>query len=192
MKELRWLLPVLATFMLASSLYEFVVAGRTWRGVLSLIAGVLFAVVWRREVRKETRGQVAQTKHHMKEDPNFEREYQIVGMYIDSAKSYAQLSTGALALVAVFGPMKLLELDDVRLLAGCVCFLVAALAGGAYQSLAVGRLERLSGLPVDRCRPLLRSWQENAYVFYHILVIAFHTGAIMFAVVAIVQLKPKP
>ena len=78
MKELRWLLPVLATFMLASSLYEFVVAGRTWRGVLSLIAGVGFAVVWRGEVSKETRGHVAEPKHHMSVAPAFERESEAI------------------------------------------------------------------------------------------------------------------
>jgi hypothetical protein len=57
-------------------------------------------------------------------------------MYIDSAKSYSQLSTGALALVAVFGSTKLQKLGG-GLLIGCIFFLFAVLAGGAHQSLAV-------------------------------------------------------
>jgi hypothetical protein len=120
---------------------------------------------------------------------DFERECTIVGMYIDSAKSYSQLSTGALALVAVFGSTNLPNLG-VGLLVGCASFLVAALAGGAYQSLAVGRLENLSGLPVDRGRPVPRSWIDNAYVFYNIMVVAFHIGAVTLAVVAMVRLWP--
>ena len=124
------------------------------------------------------------------DDKEFERECRIVEMYIDSAKSYAQLSTGALALVAVFGPTQLPQLLKLGVwpVVACVFFLVAALAGGAYQSLAVGRLEKISGLPVVRGRSVLSSWQKSAYVFYNLLVGAFHAGAITLAVVAIVQL----
>jgi hypothetical protein len=117
----------------------------------------------------------------------YERECQIVGLYIDSAKSYSQLSTGALALAAVFGSRTLNEFG-VGLLVACVCFLIAALSGGAYQSLAVGRLEMLSGLAIERNRPLPRSWNDNAYVFYNILVAAFHIGAITLGVAAVAQL----
>jgi hypothetical protein len=125
-------------------------------------------------------------------DTDFERECQIVGMYIDSAKSYSQLATGALALAAVFGQTKLQDLSKGLLIA-CVFFLIAALAGGAYQSLAVGRLENFSGLPVDRrpsrtSRPVPHSWYDNAYVFYNIMAGAFHIGAITLAVVAIARL----
>src|SRR5262245_57422960 len=67
---------------------------------------------------------------------DFDKECRVVEMYIDSAKSYSQLSTGALALAAVFGPAQLPNLGGGLLLASA-CFLVAALAGGAYQSLAV-------------------------------------------------------
>jgi hypothetical protein len=74
------------------------------------------------------------------------------------------------------------------LLVACALFLTAALAGGAYQSLAVGRLENLSKLPVKRDRQVLRWWQDNAYLFYNILVVAFHSGAIALAFVAIRQL----
>jgi len=119
-------------------------------------------------------------------DTNFERECTIVGMYIDSAKSYTQLSTGALTLVAVFAPMKLSE--NKGLLVASALFLAAALAGGAYQSLAVGRLERLSKLRVAGVGRVLRCWQENAYLFYNALVAAFHLGATTLAFVANRQL----
>src|SRR4030095_3347418 len=125
----------------------------------------------------------AETEYHMA-NTNFELECTLVGMYIDSGKSYTQLSTGALALVAVFAPMKLSE-NKVLLVASAL-FLAAALAGGAYQALAVGRLERLSDKHVER--PLLHWWQENAYLFYNALVAAFHLGAISLALVHIGQL----
>jgi hypothetical protein len=116
----------------------------------------------------------------------YEREVQIVGMYIESAKSYSQLSTGALALLALFGPTQLPNLSRGLLAAG-MCFLTAALAGGAYQALAVKRLERQSKLPVARDNAVIESASDNSYVFYRILVFAFHIGAVTLAIVAILR-----
>jgi hypothetical protein len=120
---------------------------------------------------------------------NFDRECKIVGLYIDSAKSYAQLATGALALAAVFAT-HLFEgwiNANVGLIVACMCFLIAVLSSGAYQSLAVGRLEELSELPVDRTR-LLKSWYDNAYVAYNVMMWSFHAGVLTLAVVAIIRM----
>lgn len=120
---------------------------------------------------------------------DFDRECKIVGMYIDSAKSYAQLGTGALALAAVFAT-HLFEgwvNANVGLIVACVCFLIAVLSSAAYQSLTVGRLEELSELPVDRKR-LLESWYDNAYVAYNVMMWSFHAGVLTLAVVAIIRM----
>ncbi len=127
------------------------------------------------------------TVQHVK-NKNFETEHKIVEMYINSAKSYSQLSTGALALAAVFVPKNLEELGGL-LLASCFFFLIAVLCGGAYHSLAVGRLERLSGLPIERGRPIPYSWYENSYVWYNILLFAFHIGALLLALVVIFRIE---
>jgi len=118
---------------------------------------------------------------------DFETEHKIVEMYINSAKSYIQMSTGALALAAVFAPGNMNELGG-WLLASCVFFLIAVLSGGAYHSLAVGRLERLSGLPIERGRPIPDSCYENSYVWYNILLLAFHIGALLLALVILFKI----
>lgn len=123
---------------------------------------------------------------------DFDRECKIVGMYIDSAKSYAQLATGALALAAFFAThlFKGWINANVWLIVACVCFLIAVLSSGAYLSLAVGRLEDLSWPPKDRSR-LLRSWRDNAYVAYNIMMWSFHAGALTLAVIAIIRLLDR-
>lgn len=122
----------------------------------------------------------------MVSEPEFEKEVRIVGMYIDTAKSYSQLATGALALAAFVGGGRLLTLDG-WLLAGSVCFLVALLSGGLYQALAVGRLEHMSGLPVERGQPIPDSWRDNAYLLYNALMLFFHLGAVLFGISLIVR-----
>jgi hypothetical protein len=59
-----------------------------------------------------------------------------------------------------------------------MAFLIAALAGGAYQSLAVGRLELLSVGSNGFKRLIPQSWYSNAWVCYNIMVVAFHLGVI--------------
>lgn len=125
-------------------------------------------------------------------ETEFDREHTIVSMYVDAAKSYGQLSTGALALAAIFAD----KLFPHGTWAGAVrglglasmLFLVTSLASGAFQSLAVGRLENLSGLQVRRKRLVPENWFQRPYVAYQIMAISFHLGAILLAVVAVSRL----
>jgi len=119
----------------------------------------------------------------------FEREYQIVSLFIDSAKSYGQLSAAALALLAYLSAQLLggspVVVDNKLLIAASFCFLAATLAAGAYQALAAGRLESLSGLPIRRARGIPESWFGHSFVAYQAMMLAFYLGAGFLAAVVV-------
>jgi hypothetical protein len=108
---------------------------------------------------------------------NFDREAEIVKLYIDSAKSYSQVSVGALAFALFVAGDGAHLWANRTLLAGSTLFLLAVLAAIGYQALAVGRLESLSGLPIDGKRSVRESWYDNAYVSYNVMIGAFVLGA---------------
>src|SRR3954466_16279553 len=74
----------------------------------------------------------------------FAREKDVVGMYVDSAKSYAQLAAGGLAFSAALAD-KLLgpgswQHPDRWLFAATLFFLLAVLLSASYQYVATARL----------------------------------------------------
>jgi hypothetical protein len=82
----------------------------------------------------------------------FEKQCVVMGHFIENAKSYVQLSAGALVLTVTFLHEVVGIPKDQRvgvdwfLIASWVCFLVAALSGAFYQYLAVKFLEWKSGV----------------------------------------------
>ena len=120
------------------------------------------------------------------------QEHKLMSLYIDNAKTYTQLSTGALALSITFlekvigpaTPEKVSSLatalrGDWFLGAAWGCWLLAAVAGGTYQYLGVKYLENLadewalvgkrshrSGLPDYLTKPPWRMYTVLMGAFY--------------------------
>src|ERR1041385_6062478 len=90
---------------------------------------------------------------HSGEAEMFDRECRIMGMFIDNAKTYVQLSTGALLLSVTFMreilaiPKETRLPFDCRLILTWAGFLAAVMCGTYYQYLAVKFLEEKSGVP---------------------------------------------
>ena len=76
-----------------------------------------------------------------------EGEYRIVSLFIDNAKTYIQLSTGALLLSVTFlqgltGTKDIIPIDAF-IIAPWVCWLLTILSGVTYQYCVVKYLEQL-------------------------------------------------
>jgi hypothetical protein len=123
----------------------------------------------------------------------FERECKVMQMFIDNAKTYLQLSTGALILSITFmrevvGVPQNTALHPGRaLIAAWICFLVAVITGALYQYHAVKYVELHSGLPRSH-----RSWSDrfnrHPYLLYGAMLISFFSGAALFTAAAIIYL----
>jgi hypothetical protein len=116
----------------------------------------------------------------------FAREKDVVGMYVDSAKSYAQLAAGGLALSAALAE-KLLgpgswQHPDRWLFAATLFFLLAVLLSASYQYVATARLERLSGLPIRRKMRLPDFVTNRSYLLCGAMIGCFSLGAVCLAV----------
>jgi hypothetical protein len=118
-----------------------------------------------------------------------EQESKVMGLFIDNAKTYVQLSIGALVLSVTFlrevlGTPKEQKLPvSGFLVTAWVCFLVAVLAGAFYQYHAVKYIERncgLKGVP---------SWFERfdrePYLLYGTMLVSFAAGCLCFTITAI-------
>jgi hypothetical protein len=127
---------------------------------------------------------------------NLEEERKIMAAYSDTAKTYTQLSLGALVLSVTFfekvlGHSGRIPTDSFLLLAW-LCWLVAVLAGAFYQYLAVRFLEKRGekwGLLDRGGHPqAFKSLAEHPWKVYTVLIIGFYLGAVFFSVVGILKL----
>src|SRR5262245_41474987 len=118
----------------------------------------------------------------------FSRQKDVVGMYVDSAKTYATLSAGGLAVGAAFAEKLLQQTNWLNpngwLAWASGLFMASLLLSAAYQYVAVARLERLSGLPIAR-RMRLPDWlTQRSYLLCGAMIAAFLGGALCLSVLA--------
>ena len=127
------------------------------------------------------------------EDNGFEREYKVMGVFIDNAKTYVQLSAGALLLTITFmheilGIPREQKLPmDCWMILSWWCFLLAIVSGALYQYFAAKFLEWKSGVP--RSHP---SWPryliEHPWLPYGVMLLAFYCGGLCFTIAAVRRL----
>jgi hypothetical protein len=125
-----------------------------------------------------------------------EEERHIMAAYSDTAKTYSQLSVGALVLSVTFFE-KVVKVPgtlpvDCFLIAAWVAWLVTALAGSFYQYLAVRFLEARGedwGIMTRTGHPQVFRWlAQNPWFVYGTMLVSFMAGSASFAVVGITQL----
>ena len=110
-------------------------------------------------------------------------------LYIDAAKSYIQLSTGALFLSVAFyrqilgneGPLPASPLLGLS----WVCFLISIGAGALYQYLAVKYLEVRYAPDGAFYEVRPRFLMDHPGVVYGLMLLAFYAGAVLFGIRAI-------
>jgi hypothetical protein len=119
----------------------------------------------------------------------FNQEESIMKLFIDNAKTYIQLSTGALVLSITFfkeviiPDQKPAMLKDSLLILSWLMYLIAIGFGSYYQYLAVKHLEDLSGNPGTKIP--LPFFLTDPVTIYFIMMVAFYLGAILFTATAI-------
>jgi len=128
-------------------------------------------------------------------------EHKTVSLFIDNAKTYIQLSTGALVLSVTFiqgllGSKDVIPVDALMMIPW-ICWLLAILSGVTYQYSAAKYLEKLEeeygNLIYHRVKEnwLLRSLVKNPYRVYGFMMVSFYFGTLFFTTVAIVKLMIK-
>ena len=124
-------------------------------------------------------------------DP-FDRECQVMDRFIANAKSYIQISSGALVLSVTFlheivGIPKDQKVNPgAFLISAWICFLIVILAGASYEYIAVKFLEWKSGVP--RTHESWLDWLiKHPWPIYGLMLWAFYLGAILFTIAAIQQ-----
>jgi hypothetical protein len=120
-----------------------------------------------------------------------EGEYRAVGLFVENAKTYIQLATGALLLSVTFSEGVTgkpgLPIKELYLWVSWLSWLAAILAGATYQYCVAKYLEdmeyRNGSLFYDRAKPfvLLRHWVRNPYQLYGALMLFFYGGTTWFA-----------
>jgi hypothetical protein len=123
-----------------------------------------------------------------------EEEHKIMAGYIDTAKTFIQLSIGALLLSITFLEKILQEKGPIKvhylLLFAWLFWLLAALAGAFYQYRAIKWLEEL-GIKLNILE------EENhagdplkiyPYIVYGFLLVCFFLGTIFFAVFGAIKI----
>ena len=120
----------------------------------------------------------------------FDRECKVLDRFTDNAKSYIQISSGALLLSVTFlheivgipreQPVK----PGALLISAWICFLVAILAGTTSQYFGAKFLEWKSGVP--RRHRSIPTWIiQHPWPMYGLMLVGFYSGAILFTVAAI-------
>ena len=120
-------------------------------------------------------------------------ESKLIGLFIDNAKTYVQLSAGALLLTITFLRDVLRLPKDAPiphewlLVITWGCFLLCVITGALYQYLAIKYLELVTPKPIDRLQVLwgLRWAAESPGLVYGLMLIQFYLGALAFTVAAI-------
>ena len=120
----------------------------------------------------------------------FDKECKVMGLFIDNAKTYTQLSGAALALSVTFvrevvgvakgSPIPL----DWSLVVSWLCLLIAIGAGVSYQYFAVKFLEWKSDL-IRKHKSYPKLLIEHPWPLYLVMLITFYAGAVFFTVGAI-------
>jgi hypothetical protein len=123
---------------------------------------------------------------------SLEDTFKIMELFIANAKTYVQLSTGALFLTVAYSRevMGIAEKHPIplnwSLVASWASFLVATLAGATYQYLAVRFLEDKAKVAIHHHR---FDWslaiRRNPWIAYAFMMAAFYLGAAFFTVTAI-------
>jgi hypothetical protein len=122
----------------------------------------------------------------------FNQNETIMKMFIDNAKTFIQLSTGALILPITFiekviKPQGSLGItDDIFLILSWLAFLISIGFGAFYQYLAVKYLEfnSISGGAEIK----FPKWLTDREKIYLIMIMSFYLGAILFIVSAILRM----
>ena len=123
-----------------------------------------------------------------------EEEHKIMGAYIDTTKTFTQLSLGALVLSITFMEKVLGMKDklsvDLLLLIAWLFWLLAALAGAFYQYKAVKWLAWLAIKynivnAEDHHGDVIKLFPYKVYGF---LLICFYCGTILFAVYGAIKI----
>jgi hypothetical protein len=119
----------------------------------------------------------------------FERRRAVMQMFCDNAKTYIQLSLGALALTLTFTDRILhipqtANIADGWMITVWACFLVTVVAGAFYQYLAVKLVEA----NVEWGYNDAWDWLQPGYV-YAVMLVAFYGGTIIFTIYAIIRLR---
>ncbi len=116
----------------------------------------------------------------------------LIPMYIDSAKTYLELSVGALALTIVFREKVMGDVDQIKvnltIAISWFLFLIAIGASAYYQWVAV-KLVEYHVLGVKQF-PLTISWLWPRYA-YGLMVCGFFLGASLVVLSSIYRLKTK-
>ena len=125
------------------------------------------------------------------EKGGFTEESKIMELFIDNAKTYVQLSAGALVLSITFlheiaGVAKDTKVPtDFWLVVSWISFLLAVLFGAFYQYLAVKFLEKkFAGAYTF---PLFRSLEDSPGLCYGAMLSSFYIGCFCFAISAILR-----
>ena len=127
-------------------------------------------------------------------------EYRTVGLFVETAKTYIQLATGALLLSVTFSkgvlglPNAPPPVRDTSLLVSWLLWLIAILFGVTYQYCATKYLEKLEAqndsLYYHRAKPFpgFRYFVDNPYLLYAVLLVSFYSGTAWFAGLAMYRL----
>jgi hypothetical protein len=127
---------------------------------------------------------------HGNADDLFDRECKVLDRFTDNAKSYIQISSGALLLSVTFlheivGIPKEKPVNPGPLLtAAWICFLVTILAGTTCQYFGAKFLEWKSGVPRHH-RSIPASIIQHPWPMYGLMLVGFYLGAILFTIAAI-------
>jgi hypothetical protein len=125
----------------------------------------------------------------------FNQNESIMKLFIDNAKTYIQLSTGAIVFSVTFiekivrPETKPAITKDFFLIFSWVAFLIAIGFGAYYQYLAVKYLEFMSSSGGAEIK--LPKWLTDPGRTYFIMMVAFYLGAILFTITAIKKVWPQ-
>ena len=128
-----------------------------------------------------------------RETNEFERQCRVMSFFMDNAKTYIQLSIGALVLSVSFlhevlGVSQEKQFQpDWLLVSSWIFFLLAAVLGAFYQYLAAKFLEWKSGVPRHHYRRLQWLIESPGYIYGGMLA-GFYFGAVSFTVAAVKRL----
>jgi hypothetical protein len=110
----------------------------------------------------------------------FEHERAVMGLFIDNAKTYMQLSTGLLAFSVTFSEK---ALGDLRwfTVSSWVLLLIAVGSGAVYQYLAVHFVQSKSTLIKRSHEGIMPKWLvQHPWPLYGVMLFSFFIGAILF------------
>ena len=134
---------------------------------------------------------MAESGRRVSGESSYAEECRLVGLFIDTAKSYVQLSAGALVLTITFvrevlaTPKEQKMHPDGLLIASWAAFLFAVIAGAAYQYVAIKYMESLSSLRSNQVPWGLKWSARSPGRVYGAMLVAFYAGAVLFTATAV-------